>query len=58
MGPSPRMLVANTVINMPVPITLEHVDDKISNMWLHCPLIHVKAEIVIRSHALSVAESE
>ena len=54
-GPSPRTFVANTVINML--LKLEQVE-AISNMWLHCPLVHAEAEIVTESHVLPEMESE
>ena len=57
IGPSPRMLVANIVIV--ILDILEHTpSDGISNMWLHFPVVQVKAEIIAESHIRPEVESE
>ena len=38
-------------------LKLEHTEG-ISNMWLHCPLVHAETEIVTESHVLPEVESE
>lgn len=48
-GPLPRILVANTEIAMLV--VSEHTGG-ISNVWLHCPLIHAEAKIITELHVL------
>ena len=55
-GPSPSTLVAKTVIVMLV--KSEHAE--VSNMWLHCPLMHAdsEVEIVTQSHIFPEVDSE
>ena len=55
-GPSPSTLVANAITIMLV--KLEHTDLEVSNMWLHCPLVHAEAEIATESHVFPEEESE
>jgi hypothetical protein len=58
VGPSPRTFDANTVINIDVILSkLTHAEG-ISNVWLHCPLVHADAGIVTESHLLTAVESE
>jgi hypothetical protein len=59
VGPSPRTFDANTVIITigVILFKLTHAEG-ISNMWLHCPLIHSDAGIITESHLLTAVESE